>query len=397
MTSQASLESSLKAIRLGAYDYLLKPFEELEYVEMVVRRALDKQALKSENQRLLTHLQQKNEELVKATQRAAHILAETGTFYKAGHDILESADRDDLSQRLFGTLGRLSKGRPVVLWFYDPAQKSLVFQKRIGTGTLSAPNLPLSDGMEYPAQFAAWLSGRQYQKALVSWLKGSGIASLVDRPLVYHGKGYGLILLLNCRAEEWPVYENQFLNQAALLAAVMLQRFHLLDPASRDRSESLERSASGEGRIFLRDSITPLYSFDYFLEYLKLELAQSRRYRHKFSLFLTLPGLRGDPEKDPRLRDRLRRWAECCLERIRTTDFATRHGDKIFILLPETDREGAKKLFRELTQRMNALMRDDPGAGGEGAGRLAAVEYPKQGDTVEGLIAALETELSGEA
>ena len=75
MTSHASLETALQAMRLGAYDYLLKPFEELDWVAAVVQRALEKRRLEAENKRLVKELVQKNQDLAQATKKAAALLA----------------------------------------------------------------------------------------------------------------------------------------------------------------------------------------------------------------------------------------------------------------------------------------------------------------------------------
>jgi len=42
MTSYASLETAVLALRSGAYDYILKPFEDLELVTTAVARAVEK-------------------------------------------------------------------------------------------------------------------------------------------------------------------------------------------------------------------------------------------------------------------------------------------------------------------------------------------------------------------
>jgi DNA-binding NtrC family response regulator len=42
ITSYASMETSVKALRHGAYDYLFKPFEDLDLVTSVVERAVER-------------------------------------------------------------------------------------------------------------------------------------------------------------------------------------------------------------------------------------------------------------------------------------------------------------------------------------------------------------------
>ncbi len=65
ITSHASVESTISALRLGAYDYLLKPFEEIELISAVVNRAVEKIGLTKEKQSLLGNLMRNKEELEK--------------------------------------------------------------------------------------------------------------------------------------------------------------------------------------------------------------------------------------------------------------------------------------------------------------------------------------------
>jgi diguanylate cyclase (GGDEF)-like protein len=63
MTSQASLETATTAIRTGAYDYLVKPFEDLDVITSVVDRAIDQIQLQEKNERLVEELAKNAEEL----------------------------------------------------------------------------------------------------------------------------------------------------------------------------------------------------------------------------------------------------------------------------------------------------------------------------------------------
>ena len=60
ITSHASLDSAVTTLRAGAYDYIFKPFEDLDLVTEVVTRAMDKMALLHENRMLLEDLEQSN-------------------------------------------------------------------------------------------------------------------------------------------------------------------------------------------------------------------------------------------------------------------------------------------------------------------------------------------------
>ncbi len=69
ITSHASVETAVEALRCGAYDYLFKPFENLDLVSAAVRRALDRIELESENRILLDKLQDQNRELEKRVKK----------------------------------------------------------------------------------------------------------------------------------------------------------------------------------------------------------------------------------------------------------------------------------------------------------------------------------------
>jgi YesN/AraC family two-component response regulator len=63
ITSYASVETAVEALRCGAYDYLFKPFENIELVSAAARRALERIELENENRRLLAKLQDQKREL----------------------------------------------------------------------------------------------------------------------------------------------------------------------------------------------------------------------------------------------------------------------------------------------------------------------------------------------
>lgn len=63
MTSYASLETAIQALRSGAYDYLVKPFEDLELVAATIFRATEKIRMEREIASLIAKLKEKNEEL----------------------------------------------------------------------------------------------------------------------------------------------------------------------------------------------------------------------------------------------------------------------------------------------------------------------------------------------
>lgn len=93
ITGYASLDSAIQAVRLGAYDYLTKPFS-LGQIDVLLQRLQDRLSLEAENRRLLRQLQQAGEPRHDLTQRLDAIegrLVRIEHLLRAAH---EAATRD---------------------------------------------------------------------------------------------------------------------------------------------------------------------------------------------------------------------------------------------------------------------------------------------------------------
>ncbi len=69
MTSHASLETSVKSLRAGAFDYLMKPFENLDSISTMVNRVIEKIEQEKQNQKIVESLKDENKELNNLAQR----------------------------------------------------------------------------------------------------------------------------------------------------------------------------------------------------------------------------------------------------------------------------------------------------------------------------------------
>ncbi len=78
MTSNASLESATAALRSGAYDYLTKPFEDLDAISSVIRRAAEKVGLILKNETMLDHLEKNAQELEQLNKQLKHLATRDG-------------------------------------------------------------------------------------------------------------------------------------------------------------------------------------------------------------------------------------------------------------------------------------------------------------------------------
>lgn len=90
ITGYASLESAIRAVRLGAYDYLTKPFS-LGQLDVILARLQDRLALEEENRRLTRQVVGRDQPDVKSvlTARLDSIDARLGRLESAVKDLAD--------------------------------------------------------------------------------------------------------------------------------------------------------------------------------------------------------------------------------------------------------------------------------------------------------------------
>jgi signal transduction histidine kinase len=106
ITGYASLETALAAMELDAFDYVLKPLNNVFDIRKKVRRALEKQRMVIRNRELLTFLESKNAELERSLDETKRLQAELIQSEKlAGIGTLAAGIAHEISNPLFGILG----------------------------------------------------------------------------------------------------------------------------------------------------------------------------------------------------------------------------------------------------------------------------------------------------
>ncbi len=106
ITGYASLETALAAMELDAFDYVLKPLNNVFDIRKKVRRALEKQQMAVQNRRLLAFLEAKNAELERSLSETRRLQAELIQSEKlAGIGTLAAGIAHEISNPLFGILG----------------------------------------------------------------------------------------------------------------------------------------------------------------------------------------------------------------------------------------------------------------------------------------------------
>lgn len=106
LTGYGSLETALTAMELGAYDYILKPPQNVFEIRRKVRQALEKRSITLDNRRLIRELQLKNAELEQALDETRALQDELIQSEKlAGIGTLAAGIAHEISSPLFGAMG----------------------------------------------------------------------------------------------------------------------------------------------------------------------------------------------------------------------------------------------------------------------------------------------------
>jgi signal transduction histidine kinase/DNA-binding response OmpR family regulator len=90
LTGNASTLTAIEALRQGAYDYVLKPFDLYE-MEQTVQKALERRRLLAENRKFVTRLERHRDELREEVEKATRRIR---TLYEIGKEITSTLDLD---------------------------------------------------------------------------------------------------------------------------------------------------------------------------------------------------------------------------------------------------------------------------------------------------------------
>jgi DNA-binding NtrC family response regulator len=89
ITGYASYQSAVEALRLGALDYLEKPFEDIDLIKKKIDRAVERQRLLHENAVLADHLRTAHKNLRQTVDQAVYAHQEQTHIQKIEHQLVE--------------------------------------------------------------------------------------------------------------------------------------------------------------------------------------------------------------------------------------------------------------------------------------------------------------------
>ncbi len=304
LTGQASAESAVDALRMGAADYLVKPVRS-EELGLVVDRVLARRRLLAENERLRDEL--------RAVDSCRTLMGclEPGEVYAVTLDLL---------------LATLSCERGVALF--------------------RRPSVPTSDGVAFRGFGESEV--RRLRSVLVSD-KPFDLETYDSLALVSEGELHGALreldiecgptLLVPIRGREtevgviWLFVGEQGLDEG------LLERTRLVAGHAELALHNAERYHHAKERAFV-DDVTDVYNARFLLQATEREIQRSERYEKKLSvLFLDLDRFKLVNDRYGHLAgsEVLRRLSRVLQDCIRQVDTLARYGgDEFTVLLADT-------------------------------------------------------------
>jgi DNA-binding response OmpR family regulator/nitrogen-specific signal transduction histidine kinase len=139
MTSHASVETVVEAIHHGAYDYIRKPFQDIEEVWINVQRAIEKKRLTEANRSLIVNQERQNQELGASVKRLSSLI-------EAGRAMSEFTSLSKLLDFFTGLVAKELDVERASLMLLDDAGEELRIAAARGLGGLELEKIRVKVG-----------------------------------------------------------------------------------------------------------------------------------------------------------------------------------------------------------------------------------------------------------
>lgn len=330
MTSNASVDTAIKAIRLGAYDYLTKPFEDLDTITNVINRTIEKLRLEREIQHLLEILQRRNQDIE--------------ALYSLTTELSGLLKPEELIKKSVDALAQLCKGTIAYYFVYNEAKISI--QARLASAPpqrdWSALNFELK-GMKSISNYHKVINNDVELKKRMALAEKPGSVFLL--PLIVEARFVGCYALVDLHGEEIDKGRRDLVGQFVETLSTQAEKAKL--------HEQIRALA-------IRDGLTGLYNHRYFQNALANELSRAARFKKPVCVLLfDIDNFKhyndhnGHPEGDYLLKE----MAKLLNANKRSIDLVARYGGEEFVMiLVETNAEGGQVV----AERIRAAIANHP-------------------------------------
>lgn len=242
MTGYASMESAIEAIRLGAYDYLVKPVHP-EMLRLAVRHGLDRTRL-VQGQRLLgalrrsdTALRRTNAELV-ALQTISRAVSRSDTVERLLDDALDKVvDVLGVDVGIVSVIDQIGRNRVTsALRGVQPASRAVLTSKRVAAGTptkrvVSAQELIVIDDLTRQADLSPRFLEVVAREHLVTY---------IGAPVKSHGRVLAVLELVSRAPRAVHPDETRLIELISGQIATALENVQLVERL-RERELKLQQ------------------------------------------------------------------------------------------------------------------------------------------------------------
>jgi diguanylate cyclase (GGDEF)-like protein len=318
-TGHGGLQSAVRALHLGAYDYLLKSDLRLTELSTLMSRALERRRLARENRELVENISKARDELARKRTR-------------------ELDQVRQIAETLAGPLtwDQLIRGLVNLIW--DSLSLELLGLELRG----KEKELPLDAYRRHPDVPDA--DYQTFQNLLKGQLADRSAIPPAGTPLsamLWERAGVGNVTLVAGAGRQAPFTPEE---------AELFQIFILQGEAGIKNLVLFDRVMG----LAIRDALTGLYNYGYFKEALYYEVQKSRRYDTPLSLlFLDIDNFKLINDTLGHLQgDHIMRQVGAILQKgVRQADLLCRYGgDEFVVLLSQTSSDQAMVLGERLRQ-----------------------------------------------
>jgi len=377
MTSQGTFDTAVQATKIGVYEYLNKPFEQLEDVRSILVHVCERIYLKQYNEYLIDELQRKNEQVQ--------------TWAQMADKLSKNLDVPKTISLACEYLSRVFGGAPTVFLQFIPAERSLLAATRQPEALFGGaqPKFPLpAEASRNYQDVSAFLNSLNSNLDFMKFLEKS---DKMSSPEARDFGGEWHLTPFRTRdiprgvfALKTPHWDQELAGRYLTTAETFFENALL-------HVKVVENS--------ITDGLTKLNNVRYFKEKFGVEVAKAQRIAHPLSLiffdvdhFKNYNDKNGHPAGDALLA----KMGKLLKEQFRSTDVIARYGGEEFVvIMPHTalvDALAKAEHFR-LQVEHEPFDHEEKQPKGKLTISIGVSEFPSHASTPEQLLKAADDAL----
>lgn len=336
-TGFASLSSAIEALKAGAYDYIIKPFD-VDYLKLVIKRGIEKQNLLIKTEQLIGRLERekyKLEIVLNANNKMSGILRLDDLADFVTTCAIQIAEAEKASLMVIEE----PTGELVLKGFKGLDKEKIAWRMKIGeliAGWVAKEGeILLVKDIDTDLRFKYYAKANRYKTK-----------SFISLPLKVDSRVVGVMNVTDKLADT-KIFTEEDLRYLSLLAHQTV--------AQIENIRLCEKLAS----LAITDVLTNVFNHRYFQERLHLEIMRSQRYKHPLSLImLDIDSFKTYNDRYGHLEgDRvLKQVSQTMKQNVRQVDVVSRYGGEEFmIILPDTNLQGAGIVAEKIRQAVEGM------------------------------------------